>query len=55
MTSAIAANLETCADPVCAQPAEGEWKYGLVDEDGYIFKIVPMGYCLRHLMRLGEE
>ena len=46
MTSAIAANLETCALGKCAQPAEVEHKHALVDDEGTIFAVVELGYCL---------
>lgn len=49
MTYAPGKNVETCSKPrVCWQPAEIEVKHALVDDEGTIYKIVTLGYCLKH-------
>ena len=55
MVCATAANFETCAAGRCAQPAEVEHKHALVDDQGTIFAVVQIGYCMSCFNKLGEE
>jgi hypothetical protein len=55
VTHATAANLETCSSPKpCCQPAEMELRHALV-EDGTIYGIIHLGYCLEHGTTYADE